>query len=150
MCDVTDDVPWGNAVRQRLLRHAQTDAVLFMDDDDFYVDGALDTVREKYAETPGRLHIFRLHYIENDFELWEDEELRVGNVAAQMICVPSPVHYPLGCWGDRYEGDFDFIHSTCSLLGAPVWHPEVIALVHHPLLKGTQINPKTYADAHHS
>lgn len=138
--DVNDDVPYGNAVRNRNLADVKTDAVLFQDDDDMFTSGALDVVRERYAEAPGRLHIFKMRYIENDFVLWTDKEVRVGNVASQMICAPG-YPYPVGQFGDRYEGDHDFVHSTVSLLGEPVWNEEIISLVHHPLLKGVKHAP---------
>lgn len=149
LVQTNNQAPWGNALRQEMMGHARTDAMLFMDDDDFYTPGALDVIRTRYAETPKRVHIFKMLYAENDFVLWTEPVLRVGNVASQMICVPTALHCPLGGWGDRYEGDFDFIHGTCQLLGEPIWHEEVIALVHHPLLKGSHHNPREWADAHH-
>ena len=46
-----------------------------------------------------------------------------------MLCVPNTPGQ-LGQWGDRYEGDYDFIHSTMALRGdTPVLHPDVIALI---------------------
>lgn len=138
--DVNDDSPHGHKARNRRLEEARGDAVLFMDDDDYYVAGALDAVREGYAQAPGRLHIFRMLYIENDFVLWEDADLRPGNVSTQMICAPGDAG-SVGRFGDRYEGDYDFCAHTCSLLGPPVWHDDVIALVHHPLMRGVRHRP---------
>jgi len=51
-----------------------------------------------------------------------------GNVGAPCIVTP---HVPglLGTWGDRYEGDFDFIKSTMDLWGGePDWRDDVIAI----------------------
>ena len=135
LVDVRDDVPWGNALRQRMMERAFGDSILFMDDDDTYVPHALDLIRTCVNERPWHVHMFQMQYIENGFRLFQDEEVRCGNVAAQMVCVPNVPPW-LGRWGDRYEGDFDFIESTCRVLGEPVWHRDVIAMVRHPRLKG--------------
>ncbi len=83
---------------------------------------------------PLRVGIWQMRYRENDFVLWQDEEVREGNVASQMICVPN-IPEALGTWTNRYESDHDFVESTCRNLGEPVWHDQEIALVHHPHLR---------------
>lgn len=123
--DVNDDAPWGHAARNRMMPRAKGDALLFMDDDDSYMPGALTVVRDAFARTPDRPHIFKMRYA-NGRELWVDRQVRCGNVSTQMFVALNGM---VGQWGDRYEGDFDFIASTVALQGEPVWHPDVIALI---------------------
>jgi len=125
LVDVNRDCPWGHAARNRMMAAAAGDCLLFMDDDDAYVPGALDVVRDRFAADPDRLHLFRMRY-PSGIELWADQAIREGNVSTQMVAVPNGM---AGEWGSRYEGDFDFIQGCCRRLGAPLWHLEVIALV---------------------
>lgn len=134
LADVNRDGDYGNAARRRKMEVATGDALLFQDDDDVYAPGALDVVRDRFGGDPGRLHVFRMRYRENGAELWADREVREGNVASQMICVPNVDRALLGRWSDRYESDYDFIRGTCECLGEPAWHEEVISLVRHPVL----------------
>lgn len=128
-----NDFPWGNWARQRKMEQACGDALLFQDDDDVYAPGALDIVRRELEAEPCRFHVFRMLYLENEFVLWQDMDVRCGNVASQMICVPN-IPDQWGVWGNRYEGDFDFISTTVAKMGPPIWHQEVISLVRHPQL----------------
>lgn len=134
LVDVNDNAPWGHAARQRKMHQASGDALLFIDDDDQYLPGGLDAIRRGFATAPTRPHLFQMQYDINNFVLWQDREVREGNVSTQMICVPNRPDR-LGQWGSRYEGDYDFIRSTCERMGDPVWHQDVIALICHPVLR---------------
>jgi glycosyltransferase involved in cell wall biosynthesis len=127
LVSVNSDAPWGHAARNQLMPAARGDALLFIDDDDAYVEGALDVVRARFAEVPDRVHVFRMRYADGR-ELWQLPEVACGNVSTQMVIAPRSVGL-LGQWGSRYEGDFDFIAATCWLLGQPLFHEDVIALV---------------------
>lgn len=126
LVDVNDDAPWGHAARNRMMPRARGEYLMFLDDDDLYVDGAFDKVRAALAETPDRIHIFRMRYADGR-ELWQTEEVACGNVSTQMCVVPN-MGRALGQWGNRYEGDFDFLTSTVALQVEPDWHRDVIAL----------------------
>ena len=153
MCDgdellvaIQTDCPWGHKARNQLMRCARGDALCFMDDDDAYTPGALDTIRAAFEAEPSRMHLFRMRYAHGD-ELWREQDVRCGNVSTQMVVVPRErvtgaarawtmraqdwKIEMLGPpqWGDRYEGDYDFIAASHQLLGDPVWHEEAIALV---------------------
>lgn len=125
LVDVNDDAPWGHAARNRMMPRAKGDWLLFIDDDDIYLPGALDTVRDAVGPV-ARPHMFRMRYATGD-ELWKEREVRCGNVSTQMFAVPN-LPGCLGRWGDVYEGDFEFIARTCELTGEPFWHEDVIAL----------------------
>lgn len=125
LVSVNNDCPWGHAARNQLMLVARGNTLLFMDDDDVYLPGALSAVRAAVAAEPDRLHIFRMRYASGG-ELWTWPQVMQGNVSTQMIAVPNrPAD--LGTWGTRYEGDLDFISST--KMGEPVWHEDVIALI---------------------
>jgi glycosyltransferase involved in cell wall biosynthesis len=127
LVDVNNDAPWGHAARNRLMPRATGDFLLFLDDDDAYLPYAFDAVRSAIGQNPGRIHMFRMRY-PDERELWSTQKIECGNVSTQMVVVPNKTNL-LGQWGGRYEGDFDFIASTCSQMGEPVWCGETITLV---------------------
>jgi glycosyltransferase involved in cell wall biosynthesis len=127
LVDINHDIPWGNAARQRTMLRARGSHLLFMDDDDLYAPGAFEAIVRAAAENPARVHMFRMARPEGLDDIWRTPTLQEGNVSTQMVVVPNVAH-KLGKWGDRYEGDWDFISGTVSLLGAPVWHQDVIAI----------------------
>lgn len=131
LLDVNDERDWGHAAMNRKMLQATGDYLLFLDDDNVFVRGALDAIRRTVVE-PDRaaVHIYRMRYRENGFVLWQDEDLREGNVAGQMVVVDRS--RVLANWTARYEGDFDFIRGNVDFLGDPVWHREIIAEVSHP------------------
>jgi glycosyltransferase involved in cell wall biosynthesis len=125
LVDVNDDAPWGHAARNRLMLRARGDWLAFLDDDD---EWAPDVRKHLDNLEPARIHIFRMEY-PNGARIWDGPVLRVGNVSTQMIAVPNNLSV-LGRWGDRYEGDWDFISSTQARLHHdPAWHEQTIALV---------------------
>jgi glycosyltransferase involved in cell wall biosynthesis len=127
LVSIQSDCPWGHAARNQLMTCARGDALMFIDDDDAYLPDALSLARQAVSERPDRVHLFRMR-LPGGRELWADKTVRCGNVSTQMLVVPNdPAR--LGQWGDRYEGDFDFLTSTLDLHDRPpVFHPELIAL----------------------
>lgn len=123
LVDVNDEGDWGNRARNRMIAKATREWLLFMDDDDEYVLGALDIVRETVVLSPGRLHLFRMETADGGV-LWRDPEVRDSNVSTQMIACPNVELPP---WGDRYAGDLDFIEGAVATLGEPVWCEPIIA-----------------------
>ncbi len=45
--------------------------------------------------------------------LWKNQVPSLGNVGTPMMVAPN-VKSKLGLWGNRYEGDFDFLESTLA------------------------------------
>jgi hypothetical protein len=102
--------------------------LLFIDDDDKYMKGALELVRDRVAALPRKVHCFAMAY-PNGVVVRPTWPLRSGSIGTPMFCVPR-VKTRLGKWSDRYEGDLDFISSTMALRGdLPVLHDDVIALI---------------------
>lgn len=102
----------------------------FIDDDDLLVKGALSVVRQAYTTHPDQMHIFRMRYAGNF--IWTEPVVRLGNVSSQMVCVPR-AQALYAKWGDRYEGDYDFIRAVYDKFGEPAWHEETI-IVHNGLV----------------
>jgi hypothetical protein len=140
--DCNDDAPYGNEARNRMMLRARGSHLMFLDDDDLYLPGAFDAVRAGVAQDPSRMHMFKMrypprHYIfpslddgdgSGPYEIWVKPEIAPGNVSTQIVVVPR-VYEKLGTWSARYEGDLDFITSTSKLMGEPIWHTDVIALI---------------------
>src|SRR5262245_4219027 len=102
--------------------------LLFIDDDDRYTTGALELIRDAVAALPRKVHLFAM--VNNDGVVIKPSwPLLLGHIGTPMFCVPR-VRHKLGKWGERYEGDFDFISSTMRLRDdLPVLHEDVIARV---------------------
>jgi glycosyltransferase involved in cell wall biosynthesis len=127
---VTDSfgVTGGHAGRVAGINLATGTHLAFMDDDDIYTPGAIETIRAAACDRPV---IFRIdHYAHGN--LWRDPEIRFGNVSTQMYLVPNdPAR--LGSWTPHVPGlpepggDYTFIKETCEQMGEPVWREEIIA-----------------------
>lgn len=115
----------GDIERNHAIPHADGTHLCFLDDDDVYLPGALDAMRDRACDVPT---IFRMKHWA--FEtLWNEPTLRFGNVSTQMLLVPNTPG-KLGVWAPHIntEGtDYTFIAKTCSLMGDAVWDERVIA-----------------------
>jgi glycosyltransferase involved in cell wall biosynthesis len=130
LLSVNNDCPWGHAARNQLMPAARGDMLLFMDDDDTYVSDALQTVRDCVGDEQHLIHMFKMRYRDGQ-NLWSAPEIgdEPGNVSTVMFCVPRAVAQNAR-WGDRYEGDYDFIVDAATHAPAEIcWHYQVIALV---------------------
>jgi glycosyltransferase involved in cell wall biosynthesis len=120
---------FGNAQRQAGMAHATGDALAFLDDDDVARPRALAVMRAALAQFPDRVLICRF-IDQHGLVLWRTPAIVQGNVSTQQIVVPNRPNW-IGTWGDRYEGDLDFIQSTVARwpggAGAVGWVPNVIA-----------------------
>jgi len=123
------DGDFGNKARQSMIERAKGTHLLFMDDDDQFARGALESMRRFAREQPGRIGIFRMRYLDGTL-LWKDPELRRRNVSSQLFCVPN-VQGKLGKWTNVEPGlrmgDYEFIKETVALQGEPVFLDEIVA-----------------------
>lgn len=106
----------GNAQRNEGLKLATGTHVLAIDDDDAYRPEALDLVRAAALSTPDRFLIFRMqsHTHRHPWgTLWKCQYPSMGNVGTPMMVAPN-IPGKLGRYGNRYEGDFDFLESTLA------------------------------------
>lgn len=100
--------------------------MLFMDDDDVYLPGALAAAREAFYAEADRVHIFRIVASDGTLFVWQDPVLRLANVSTQCVLVPQSVVGD-ALWSDRHVGDYDFISSVVQAAGPPRFHEQVIA-----------------------
>jgi len=116
---------YGNAQRQLGMSLARGSHLCFFDDDDRVLVGGLRILRRLASAHPMTVVISRM-IDKHSLILWQVPEVRQGNVSTQMLLVPN-VPPRLGVWGDRYEGDYDFLTSTLAY-GWPVqWSPTILA-----------------------
>lgn len=117
---------YGQRERQAAMAHATGTHLSFMDDDDYYTDGAFDAMRSAVNADPETPQMFQM--IEpSGLRIWMEPAVACGNVSGTQFVVPNDPA-KLGTWGFRREGDFDFICSTLPKYGwAMRWQPIVIA-----------------------
>lgn len=128
---VDDSHDAGATPRNLMMPRASGSWLLFMDDDDIYLPGALATVRKVLEKSRRVPHVFRMRRGApfNDVVPADGvRTLRVGQVSTQCIIVPNDPER-LGEWGRRYANDWDFVFSTISKYppGSLVMRPEIIS-----------------------
>jgi hypothetical protein len=109
---------------------ARGDYLAFMDDDDYYLDGAFDSIRRAIARYAGRPMMFRMVRPGWAQTIWREQVVRLGNVSTQMIVTPNQ-SAKLGQWGPYRCGDLAFIVTTLEHwpAGSLVWCADTIAVV---------------------
>lgn len=116
---------YGGTPRNIGISRSRGQYLAFMDDDDTYLPGGLDAIRQGAMENPRTPLVFKMKH--RDKILWEEPVLKPGNVSSQMLAVPN-IRGLVGRWTSRYAGDYDFIVHTVDLhQGAVVFREEVIA-----------------------
>lgn len=115
---------WGHTPRNKVFAEIEGDFILTVDDDDAYLEGAIDAIRTRLAESEPMPHMFRMYWRGRQ-TLWEHPNVVEQNVSTQMIVTPN-VKSKLGTWGNRYQGDFDYCVSLQKNWGKILWCPEII------------------------
>lgn len=88
----------GNWGRNKGMEKATASHILFCDDDDVFLPGALETIRSWAAENPGRIGLFRRRFNARVAPQWNIRELAPGNVHSMCMCIPN-VPGSLARWG---------------------------------------------------
>lgn len=118
----------GHAGRNAAMPHATSTHLCFLDDDDIYLPGAIDTFRAAACDQPV---IFRMDHYKHGI-LWRNQVLEFGNVSTQMVLVPNDPPR-LGVWEEHIPGlqepggDYTFIRGCVEKMGGPVWRDEIVA-----------------------
>jgi glycosyltransferase involved in cell wall biosynthesis len=119
---------WGNPQRNKAIERASGDYLAFIDDDDYYVEGAREIMARAIAEHPGKALLFRMRY-PNGKLLWETPDLVPGNVGSPMILCPNEPVF-ITPWKDgRNMADFIFINEWPR--ERIIWREEIIANLGH-------------------
>jgi predicted O-methyltransferase YrrM len=104
----------GAAQRNIAVDKATRSHLVFIDDDDTYMPGALAMVRAEAQRHPDRILLFREVSSSPRHPwgiVWKEKKIELGNVGSQMIVVPN-VKGRLGRWPDHRGSDYGFLRST--------------------------------------
>src|SRR3954469_10559452 len=119
------DGDWGANARNHAIPRARGTHLVFLDDDDEWVPGALAAMRRFAREKPDRIGIFKMELPDGN-RLWDSREVRYGNVGTPMFVVPN-LPGKLGMWkvvGEQGP-DWNFISETVALQGEPIFCDEL-------------------------
>lgn len=110
---------YGNEQRNRAMRRARADYLVFVDDDDVLLPGALEGIRKEAdaLDEPCPM-MFKMDYRPRRCILWPDKEVKVNYVAGSMLVLPNFRH-KLPKWGvdGGPSGDLLFIEQAFELWG---------------------------------
>lgn len=117
--------PKGNGIRDKIIRRARGDFLVFVDDDDYVPEGSFNIIRRAIEAQPHRPHLFSM--ISHDRRILRNE-LGMCSVGGPQFVPPNDPS-KLGCWDNMNEtaADWIFIDDTLRHYpGGPVFHSEVI------------------------
>lgn len=120
---------WGHAERNMAMPLAKCRYLAHIDDDDTYAPGTRALMADAIEKTPGKPVLFRMQF-PNGITLWNEPELRCGNVGTPMILIPN-MPTKLGTFKSFVGGDCAFLEEMKWEREEIVWRPEVIALLGH-------------------
>ncbi len=128
------DIPrsnrWGNDQRNKAIKRAEGDYLAFIDDDDWYVKGHRQIMQDAINENEGKPILFQMQYPEGRV-LWEEKEVKPGNVSTPMILVPNIKGMIYHWEGARNMADFIFINKWKWHKNQIVWKEQVLVNLGH-------------------
>jgi glycosyltransferase involved in cell wall biosynthesis len=131
---VMKDIPptgmWGNNRRNEGMKLATCEYLAFIDDDDWYVDGAREIMEKAIRENPGKPLLFRIRYPSGEV-IWKDKLVLPGNVSTQMIVVPNNREMLHHWEGKRNMADYIFIDKWKWLKEDIIWRDEILVNMGH-------------------
>jgi glycosyltransferase involved in cell wall biosynthesis len=120
----------GTKARNNAIARAEGTHLIFLDDDDEYLPGALEKFRAFAAKYPGRVGIFRERLVDGSLQ-WRTPELKLGNVGSMLFVVPN-IPERLGVWdhldGEWAPSDWVFVSTTAEKMGEPIFVDEIVAV----------------------
>jgi hypothetical protein len=118
---------WGSTERNIATKLARGRYLSHMDDDDVYAKGSRALFASAIIENPAKVTIFRMKLLSGSV-LWQDPEIRHGNVGTPMILMPNDPA-KMGTWGENQDcGDLRFLETMGWDRASEVaWRREVVA-----------------------
>ena len=132
---------YGHWSRKFGIRIASSDFMCFIDDDDLYLENAIEYIRGKLVENPNNIHVFKMH----NPDIWRQPEISNGNISTQMFYIPGR-QSPYPDWPCIYNGDWNFVEE-CAKKWQPIFHDQFIVTHNYELpviLWGWDIGNKEY------
>jgi len=87
------------------------DYILHADDDDIYLEDAIDFIKSALAKLDGNtIPFFKFWDDKRGYARWEFPAISDGNIGTPCGAVPN-IPERMGTWGARYGGDFNFYKS---------------------------------------
>lgn len=125
---------WGHDEINLGVKAATGDLLLFQDDDDVFLRGAFDAIREKAQDALdqyGELRPLMFRFVTRFRTLlWGAPAIKEDWVGGHNFIAPNR-EGRVGLWTPRYQGDYDFIRSTVDLWPNKdddvVWHTNVLS-----------------------
>lgn len=118
----------GNSQRNLAMYMSDKDYFLFLDDDDVFLPGAIENVRQE-MELRCLPVMFKMKHPGG--LLWREMVVTPGNVGGSMICIPNrPAKY--GRWPEgngTHATDIDFINENIKGFDGLIWSDKAIVEV---------------------
>jgi len=110
------------------ITQATGEYLVFIDDDDCFPDGAIETIRSAAsAQSIPRPLMFKFWSRRHGRTLPPGHYVQESAIGGHAMVVPN-IPDKLGRWGERYAGDYDWIVSTLAHWPeGPAWYDDVIA-----------------------
>lgn len=125
-----DNGDFGNTASLEGARRAIGTHILFCDDDDIFLPGAIDRMRAWAAAHPQKIGVFRRRFSTGELQ-WQSPVIARGSVQRMLLCLPNR---GLGGWSGL---DQDFLVDTARVQDAEIlWVDEVVGLARperHPV-----------------
>lgn len=111
---------------------SQNPYIMFIDDDDIYVDNAFTIVKDTIKKCPEQYYIFKMIYgsLTGQDVLWREKKIKFQNIGVSMFVVHRGNRYTIPPWGSRFGSDFDFIdmYSKLNKDKKCIWVDEIISI----------------------
>ena len=134
---------YGHPGRNRGMYLANKDLVMFTQDDQFLVPGALTVIKEVLGaltdwDTTG--HMFQVVPRAGNLCFFTTGETRCGHIDADCVVLPVKRRTEFGVWKPGYNGDHSFITETMQKFGQPGFR------YHHCLISVHQAHVERYKE----